>query len=73
VFQNGVLKKIFGPKREEVTTDMARMREIHACNLFVRKPERKIPFGRPRRRWNSSFKIHFREIGSENVGWIRLA
>jgi hypothetical protein len=35
----------------------------------MRKPERKIPLGKPRPRW----KIDLTEIGYEGVDWIDLA
>jgi hypothetical protein len=33
------------------------------CRILVGKPERKIPLGRPRRRWDYDIKIDPREIG----------
>jgi hypothetical protein len=38
----------------------------------VEKPERKIPFGRPRRRWEYVIKMDLGEIGW-GVEWIQLA
>lgn len=38
--------------------------------ILVGKPVRKIPFGRPVRRWENIELI--RKIGLEGVGWINL-
>jgi hypothetical protein len=35
----------------------------NAYRLLVRKPEGKIPLGRPRRRWVDNIKNELREIG----------
>jgi hypothetical protein len=44
MFENIVLRRVFKPKREDVT-------EGHSMHGgLVRKPERKMPFGRPRHR-----------------------
>jgi hypothetical protein len=37
-----------------------------AHKVFVRKPERKEPLGRPRHRWEDNMKMDLREIG---WGW----
>jgi len=39
---------------------------------LARKPEEKRPFGRPRCRWEDSVRMHFREIGWEDVDWVHL-
>jgi hypothetical protein len=50
------------------------MREkINEYRLLVRKPEGKIPLGRPRRRWVDNIKIDLLEIGWGGVYWIGLA
>jgi hypothetical protein len=40
---------------------------------LVRKPEGKIPLGRRMCSWEHNFRIDFKEIGWERVGWIHLA
>jgi hypothetical protein len=35
----------------------------NAYRIFVGKPERKRPIGRPRHRWVDNIKIDLREIG----------
>jgi len=34
-----------------------------AYKILMRKPEEKIPFGSPRRRWEGNMKISLQEIG----------
>jgi hypothetical protein len=43
------------------------------CRLLVRKPEGKIPLGRPRRRWMGNIRTDLLEIGLRAVNWIGLA
>jgi hypothetical protein len=97
VFQNKVLRRIFGLKRDEIiggwrklhneelhnlypSPNIIRMiksrrvrlagqvarvgrRRMHACMVFVGKPERKRPVGRLRRRQEDSIRMDLREIG----------
>jgi hypothetical protein len=52
----------------------ARMGENrNAYRLFVRKPEGKIPLGRPRRIWADNNKMNLLEIGWGGVCCIGLA
>jgi hypothetical protein len=44
-----------------------------AYNILVGKPERKRPFGRPKRRWQENIIMGLREIGWEGTEWIHLA
>jgi hypothetical protein len=39
----------------------------------VRKPEGKIPLGRPRHRWVDNIKMDLTDIGWCGVDWIDLA
>jgi len=41
--------------------------------VFVGKPERKRPLGRPRRRCEDNIKMNLKEVGCGNMGWIDLA
>jgi len=43
------------------------------CRVFVGKPERKRPLGRPRRRWEDNIKMALREVGCGDMDWIDLA
>jgi hypothetical protein len=38
--------------------------------ILFGKTERKIPLGRPSRRWEDNIKMYLREIVWEVVGWI---
>jgi hypothetical protein len=105
VSENRVLRRIFGPKREEDGS----WRKLHNDELHdlysspnivrviksrrmrwaghvarngegrsiyrvsVGRPEIKRPQGRPRRGWEDNIKIDLREIGIDEVNWIRLA
>jgi hypothetical protein len=104
VFENRVLRKIFGPKREvdgswrKLHNDVhslysspnivrviksrrmrwagyvARMGEGRgAYRDLVGRPASKKLLGRPRRRWEDKIKMDLREIGIDEVNWIRLA
>jgi hypothetical protein len=46
---------------------------MNTYRIFVGKPERKIPLGRPRRRWENNIKMDLREIGWDGIDWIDLA
>jgi hypothetical protein len=39
----------------------------------VGKPERRIPIGTPRRRWEDNIKMRLREVGWRGMHWIDLA
>jgi hypothetical protein len=90
VFENRVMRRIFGPKRDEGTGEWRNLRNEELNDLYsspnivrvlksrrmrwaghvarmgerrgvyrvlVRKPEGKIPLGRPRRRWEDNIKM----------------
>jgi hypothetical protein len=43
--------------------------------VLVGKPERKRPFGRPRRRWEDDTKMNFRKCGVgvwTELSWLRI-
>jgi hypothetical protein len=42
-------------------------------SVLVRRPEFKIPLGRPRHRWEGNIKMDLREIGIDGANWIQLA
>jgi hypothetical protein len=48
--------------------------ERKVYKVLVRKPEGRIPLGRPRRRWQDGVRIDLREIGlgvSIGFDWLR--
>jgi hypothetical protein len=57
-FENRVLRKIFGRKREEDGS----WGKLH-----------KKALGRPRHKWKDNIKIDLRWIGIDGVNWIHLA
>ena len=40
--------------------------------VLVRKPNGKIPFGRPSCRWKVTTKLDLKEVGLEGMNWIHL-
>jgi hypothetical protein len=42
----------------------------NAYRIFVEKPERNRPLGRPRRRWVENIKMDLREIGWDGMVWV---
>jgi len=47
--------------------------ESGVYRVFVWKPERKIPMGKPRRRWVDNIKMDLQEVGCVYMDWIGLA
>jgi hypothetical protein len=45
----------------------------NAYRMLVGIPDRKIPLGRPVRRWMDNIKMNPREIGWGDMDWIDLA
>jgi hypothetical protein len=45
----------------------------NAYNIFVGKPERRRPLGRPRRRWEDNIRMALGKVGFWDVDWIHLA
>jgi hypothetical protein len=76
VFENRVLRRMFGPKRDDVTGSlrknairiiMSRNRAYsthgenrNVCKIMVEKPEGKRPIGRSRSRWESNIKMYLK-------------
>ena len=100
VFENILLRRIFGPRRDEVTGDWRRLNNVELNDLYsspnivrviksrrmrwvghvarmgeergvyrvlVRKPEGRIPLGRPRRRWVDNIRMDLQEVGCGHV------
>jgi hypothetical protein len=49
------------------------MHKRNAYRILMGKPERKIPLGRPRRKWEDNSKMDLRGIGWRVMDWIHLA
>jgi len=88
VFENMVLRRIFGPRRDEVTGEwrrlhneelndlwhVARMGEERGVHrVLAGKPEGRRPLGRPRRRWVDNIRMDLHEVGCGYMDWIGLA
>ena len=41
--------------------------------VLTGKPEGRISFGRPRRKWEDNIKMDIQEVGSGGMDWIDLA
>jgi len=86
VLENRVLRRIFGPKRDEVTREW---RTLHNDGLIFRvtklstygesrdvyrvlagKPEGMRPFGRSKRRLENIIKMNLQEVGCWAIDWI---
>jgi hypothetical protein len=50
---------------------MGEDRGVH--RLLVGKPERKMPLGRPRRRWEDNIKMDPQKVGGVRGDWMELA
>jgi hypothetical protein len=48
-------------------------RERNVFRVLMGKSEGKIPFERPRRRWEVGIRIDLGDIGRGSVDWIQLA
>jgi hypothetical protein len=63
-----VLRRIFGPKRDEVTGGWRKLHNEELHGLYS-SPS----IVRPRRRWEDNIKMDLREIGFGDVDWIHWA
>jgi hypothetical protein len=50
---------------------MAEERGVH--RVLVGGPERKIPLGRPNRRWENNIKMDLQDVGGVCGDWMELA
>jgi hypothetical protein len=79
-----VLRRIFGPKRDEVTGGwrMIKSRRMRWAGHVARKGEKRNAYRillgksdgkRPRRSWVDIVKMDLKEIGWDGMDWIDLA
>jgi hypothetical protein len=83
VFENRVLRRIFGPKRDEVTGDWRKLHNKEFHDLYsppsiiriikLRRMRWADHVARPRRRWVDNIRMDLGEVGWGDVGWIGLA
>jgi len=53
---------------------VARMGERRGVySVFVEKPERKRPLGRPKHRWEDNIKMDLQEVSGRVMDWMKLA
>jgi hypothetical protein len=75
VFENRMLKRIFGSRGSEITggrrklhiMGFERTEIFSAYEVLMGKPEGKRPLGRSRRRWMDNNKIDLRGIGWDGI------
>jgi hypothetical protein len=67
-----VLRRIFGPKRDEVTGEWRKL-HIEELHDLYSSPEGRKKVGRPRRRWLDNVRMDLVEVGWGDVDWIGLA
>jgi len=61
-------------RRMRLAGHVARMGESGGVyRIFAGKPDGKMPFGRPRLRWEDNIKIDIQEVGCGSTEWIELA
>ena len=61
-------------RRLRWTGHVARMKEGRsAFKILTGKPTRKIPFGKPRRRWEDNIRMDLKEIGINMRNWVYSA
>jgi hypothetical protein len=65
--------RVIKSRRMRLAAHVARMGERWGVyRVLVGRAEGKRPLGRPRRRWEDNIKMDLREIGIDEVNWIRL-
>jgi hypothetical protein len=66
--------RVIKSRRLRWARSIARMGKLrNAYNILVGKPEGKRPLGRLMCRWEDNIRTDLREIGWEDVNWMRLA
>jgi hypothetical protein len=66
LYSSANIIRIIKSRRMRWAGHVAQMGEkTNAYRILVGKPERKIPLGRPKRRWVDSLKIYLRKLGGQ--------
>jgi hypothetical protein len=80
VFENRVLRRIFGPKRDELQKESRKLHneELNALhspptNVQVIKSRRMRCSGHVARRWEYNIKADHQEVGFGGMDWIELS
>jgi hypothetical protein len=81
VFENRVLRRVFGPKSDEVTGEWIKLHNEELNDLYslpnivrvVKSRRGKRPLWRPRRRWEDNIKIDLQELTGGRGDWMELA
>ena len=85
MFENRVLRRVFGPKRNEITGEWRKLHNEELMDLYslpsivrVVKSRRMrwaghvVHMGRPRHRWEDNIKMDLQEVGGGG-DWMELA
>jgi hypothetical protein len=79
LYSSSNIVRVIKSRRMRWVGQVARMGERRGVYRgLVRKPEGKIPFGRPRRRWEDNIKTGLQEVECEGDGlwtgssWLRI-
>jgi hypothetical protein len=81
VFENRVLRRIFGPKRDEVTGEWRKLHDEELSDMYCSPSIIRIIKSRrmrwaglvARHRWVDNIKMDLGEVGWGDVDWIGLA
>jgi hypothetical protein len=74
LYSSSTIVRVIKSRRMRWAGHVARMGEGRGVyRVFVGKPEKKIPLGRPRYRWEDNIKMDLQEVGCWGMDWIELA
>jgi hypothetical protein len=72
MFENKVLKRIFGGNKEEAIGRCKKLHNEELHNFCSSSPQEEKPVGRQRARWKDSIKADFRQVRCERYGLVQL-
>ena len=74
LYSSPYIVRVIKSRRMRWAGHVARMEEGRGVHkVLVGKPERKIPLGGPRRRWEDNIKMDLEEVGRGCGNWTELA